>query len=75
MNNTQVVINFIYFTYNHRDIIGMIERAFGGNLADHFKSKLKSGSPQHILEFILDMSSDNQDIFVAQIEKEYNYKK
>ncbi len=75
MNNTQAVLNFIYFTYNHRDLSGMIKRAFGEHLGSHFLNKLKGGAPKDILDLITDMSEDNQEIFIQQIEKEYKYKK
>ncbi len=48
MNNTQAVLNFIYFTYNHRDLVGIIKRAFGEHLGSHFLSKLKGGSPKDV---------------------------
>ena len=75
MNNTQAVLNFVYFTYNHRDLVGMIGRAFGEHLGSHFVSKLKGGSPKDILDLLTEMSEDNQEIFIQQIEKEYRYKK
>ena len=74
MNNTQAILNFAYFTYNHRDLVGMIKRAFNEHLGEHFVSKLKGGSPKDILDLLLDMSEDNQIIFIEQIQKEYRYK-
>jgi len=74
MNNAQAIINFIYFTYNHSDLSGMIKRAFGEHLGSHFLSKLQGGAPKDILNLIINMSEDNQEIFIQQIEKEYNYK-
>jgi hypothetical protein len=75
MNNTQAVLNFIYFTYNHRDLTGLIERAFGKHLGSHFVSKLKGGSPKDVLDLVLEMSEDNQELFIQQVEKEYRHKK
>lgn len=75
MNNTQAVLNFIYFTYNHRDLVGMIKRAFGEHLGSHFVSKLKGGSPKDILDLVMEMSEDNQELFIQQVEKEYKYRK
>lgn len=73
MNNTQAVLNFIYFTYNHRDLDGMIKRAFGEHLGSHFVSKLRGGSPGDILNLVLEMTEDNQEIFIQQVEKEYKF--
>ena len=75
MNNEQSVLNFIYFTYNHRDLEGIIKRAFGGHLGSHFVNKLKGGSPKDILDLVMGMTEDNQEIFIQQIQKEYKYKK
>lgn len=75
MSNTQSVLNFIYFTYNHRDLAGLIKRAFGEHLGSHFVSKLKGGSPKDILDLVMEMSEDNQELFIQQVEKEYRYRK
>lgn len=77
MNNAQATINFLFFLHNHRDLVGTIHRAFGVNstLSKHFENKLKGGMPKDIISFIMDMTDDNKEIFINQINIDYSHKR
>ena len=83
MNNSEAVLNFVYFTTNHPGMNRVINGVFGegSHLAKHFTEKLNSITdgamccePKHIIKFLHQLSEDNQLKFIDWVNENYSRK-
>ena len=81
MNNTEAIINFLYWTHNFQDLQETFDTAFNKHLSGHFKEKLKGYtdgsqfvSSEAMIKLLMAMGDENKESLINAAMEQYNHR-